>query len=84
MAEVEVVLTRRAAKDLTRLERSIQLRILRKLRENAHDPLVHARKLSNPKIGSFRYRIGDFRVVFDLEDERLVVLRIGDRKEIYS
>ncbi|MEM7354924.1 MAG: type II toxin-antitoxin system RelE/ParE family toxin, partial [Acidobacteriota bacterium] len=33
---------------------------------------------------TFRYRVGDYRVIFDLADEKVVVLRVGDRKKIYS
>ncbi len=80
----EVVLTRRALKDLDRLSSAVRRRILTKLRQLAEDPLVGARKLTDPRIGTFRYRIGAYRVIFDFVEEQVVVLRIGDRKEIYS
>ena len=47
------------------------------------DPLKYARKLIDPKLGGYRFRIGDYRVVFDIENDEIVVLRIGHRKEIY-
>jgi mRNA interferase RelE/StbE len=48
------------------------------------DPLKHAERLTQPQIGSFRFRIGDYRVVFDLEGAEIVVLRVGHRREIYK
>ena len=59
-------------------------RILQKLREYRSAPLEPARKLTDPRIGTYRYRIGSYRVVFDLEEDTVVVLRIAHRREIYS
>jgi mRNA interferase RelE/StbE len=36
------------------------------------------------KIGAYRFRIGDYRVVFDIDDNNVVILRIGHRKSIYK
>ncbi|HEX9732057.1 MAG TPA: type II toxin-antitoxin system RelE/ParE family toxin [Thermoanaerobaculia bacterium] len=58
--------------------------MLMKIRELAGDPLAGAKKLTDPRIGSFRWRIGDYRAIFDVERETVVVLRVGDRKDIYS
>lgn len=80
----DVVFTRRAVRDLDRLDPPVRRRILTKLQDLASDPLANARKLTEPRIGTFRYRIGVYRVIFDLADEKVVVLRVGDRKEIYS
>ncbi len=80
----EVVFTRRARRDLDRLDPPVRRRILRKLHDLASDPLASAKKLTDSRIGTFRYRIGDYRVIFDLADEKVVVLRAGDRKKIYS
>lgn len=79
----EILLTRRAMRDLDRLNPQVRQRILGKLRDLADAPLASARKLSDPRIGTFRYRNGDFRVIFDFQDETVAVLRIGDRKDIY-
>ena len=47
------------------------------------DPLKHAEKLTESKIGEYRFRIGDYRVIFALEGDEIVVLRAGHRKDIY-
>ena len=47
------------------------------------DPLWYAEKLIHSALGSYRFRIGDYRVVFDLEGDQIIVLRVGHRREIY-
>jgi len=39
--------------------------------------------LINPEFGTYRFRIGDYRVIFDIEDDQIIVLRIGHRREVY-
>jgi mRNA interferase RelE/StbE len=78
-----IVFTNRALKDWDGLSEEVRRRIGIKLRAFALDPLVHAQKLSDTRIGSYRFRIGDFRVVADIERDTIIVLRIGHRKDIY-
>jgi mRNA interferase RelE/StbE len=35
-------------------------------------------------LGEYRFRIGDYRVIFDIEGNEIVVLRVGHRREIYK
>ncbi len=79
-----VVFTQRALKDWENLDREIQIRIATKLKEYAKDPFKYAKKLINPKIGTYRFRIGDYRVIFDIDRDKIVVLRVGHRKSIYK
>jgi len=37
----------------------------------------------DPALGTYRFRIGDYRVIFDIEGNEVVVLRVGHRREIY-
>ncbi len=80
----KVLLTQRALKDLDVIEKQERSRIIKKLKEYANEPLKHARKLTIPKIGTYRFRIGDYRVIFDIDGENIVILRIGHRKSIYT
>lgn len=48
------------------------------------DPLQHAEPLKQLELGSYRFRIGDYRVVFDIEGDEIVILRIGHRRDIYT
>lgn len=79
-----IVLTQRALKDLENIDKEMQSRIAAKLKEYDEDPLKHARKLIHPSIGTYRLRIGDYRVIFDINHENIVILRIGHRKCIYK
>ncbi len=79
----KIVITRRALKDLKNIDSETKKRIAIKLKEYAREPFKHARKLSNHKIGGYRFRIGDYRVIFDVDGDNIVVLRIGHRKSIY-
>ena len=81
--EYKIVFTRRATRDVSRLEPEVKEQIGDALKRYSKDPLNYARKMVDPSLGSYRFRIGDYRVIFDLEGHKLIVLRIGHRKEIY-
>ena len=51
----------------------------------AEDPRKLGKALTGDKGGLWRYRIGDYRAICILEDERLVVLvlELGHRREVY-
>lgn len=80
---------RAAAKELDRLDAETARRILRFLRERVSplaDPRVMGQALTGPKLGRFwKYRVGDYRVVASIEDDavRILVVRIGHRREVY-
>ena len=76
--------TRRAVRDIERLDPKTKDRIGKTLLRYEKDPVRHAEKLTQSALGSYRFRIGDYRVVFDLEGEKIVVLRVGHRREIYK
>ena len=80
----EFVFTRRALRDLDSIDTTTQQRIALKLKEYAYEPLRNARKLINQKIGTYRFRIGDYRFIFDIDNATIVILRIGHRSSIYK
>jgi mRNA interferase RelE/StbE len=45
--------------------------------------MKHAERIKDPRLGSYRFKIGDYKVIFDLEGDEIVVLRVGHRREIY-
>jgi len=84
----QVEISRTAEKQITKLDRAAQSSILRFLRERvqtAEDPRRLGKPLHGDKKGLWRYRVGDYRLICDIQDERIVVmvLRVGHRKEIY-
>ena len=52
---------------------------------SCEDPRAHGKGLTADRKGQWRYRIGDYRMICQIEDDRLVILAltIGHRKEIY-
>ena len=79
-----LIYTRRAVRDIERFDPKTKDRIGKALLRYEKDPVRHAEKLTQSALGSYRFRIGDYRVVFDLEGEKIVVLRVGHRREIYK
>ncbi len=77
-----------AVKDLKKLDKQVQVRILDFLR-NRLSALANPRELgealSGSKLGNYwKYRVGDWRIICDLQDQRIVVrvLRVGNRREV--
>lgn len=85
MTKYRYQFTSHSFKQLQKLPPEIQRRIIKKLDYFCKtNPVARADKLTDPKLGSFRFRIGDYRLVFDLEDEMVItILLVGHRKEVY-
>jgi mRNA interferase RelE/StbE len=79
-----LVYTRRAERDIKKLESNIKERVGKTLLRYSEEPLKFAEKLSDLILGEYRFRVGDHRVIFDLEGNEIVVLRVGHRREIYK
>ncbi|MBI5192186.1 MAG: type II toxin-antitoxin system RelE/ParE family toxin [Nitrospirae bacterium] len=80
----DLVYTQRAVKDIEKLDHKIKDRIGKTLLRYKVDPLHHAERLTDSNLGSYRFRVGDYRIVFDIEKDKIVVLRVGHRREIYK
>jgi len=84
----QVEFSRTAERQITKLDQEAQSSILRFLRErvqSAPDPRQVGRPLRGDKKGLWRYRVGDYRIICDIQDERVVVLvlLVGHRKDVY-
>ncbi len=80
----KVVITNRAISDLEKIDKKNQDIIILKIKEYSSNPFKYSAKLSDPRIGEYRFRIGKYRIVFDIDGNNLIVLRIGHRKNIYK
>jgi len=82
---VEVVLGPEAQRQVQRLPPTIRLRLIRVLRDLEQWPSVSgAKPLRGSRAGSFRKRTGDYRVVFHMVGQKLVIESVGHRKDIYE
>ncbi len=80
----KLIYTQRAIRDIKRLDFRIKERIGNTLLSYKEAPLKYAEKLTDSNLGSYRFRIGDYRVIFDIEGKEIIVLRVGHRREIYK
>jgi len=83
----KVIYTKRARKALLKVPRNVGLRIRERLDRIAAAPYgrhVNITKLQNRP--GYRLRVGDWRVIYEIENEELIilVLRIGSRGAIYQ
>jgi mRNA-degrading endonuclease RelE of RelBE toxin-antitoxin system len=81
---MHVGLTPEAAEQFSQLPRSIQPRIDNIILRLAKWPQVSgAKPLVGTLVGNFRIRTGDYRVVFRVSGDKVIVWKIGDRKDVY-
>jgi len=83
-----IEITRTAEKQITKLDRTAQETILTFLTErlkSAPDPRQWGKALQGEKHGLWRYRVGDYRLICDIQDKRItiLVLELGHRKDVY-
>lgn len=85
----QVIYTDPALEDLESLPNSISQRIAKKVKwfSEQANPLQFSKHLNDAKIGEYRFRVGDYRVIFDVDAKGtitiLVILRIKHRREVY-
>ncbi|MBO6535557.1 MAG: type II toxin-antitoxin system RelE/ParE family toxin [Balneolaceae bacterium] len=79
----------RARKELRKLDKQTQKRILKWLRKNLatnEDPRKTGKSLKGHMKGLWRYRVGDYRIISQIQDENILILviRLGHRRDIYE
>ena len=85
----QVRFSKNALKQLKKLDKSVSSLILgwiRKNLEGCNNPRIHGKALVANKSGQWRYRIGDYRILAEINDVEVVILvvNIGHRREIYK
>ena len=88
MAAWRVEFDRAAVRDLRKLGLEGERRVLRFLRERiagSNDPRRLGHALTGDRKGLWRYRVGNYRIIAAMEDDRFVVLvvTVGHRREVY-
>ena len=80
---------RAAERELDKLDPQVAKRILLFLQErvsNLEDPRSIGEALKGSRLGAFwKYRVGDYRIISAIEDGalRILVVKIGNRREVY-
>lgn len=81
--------TNRFDKEFKKLDKYTQRMIkawIQKNLEGCANPRQHGRGLTANRSGQWRYRIGDYRLICQIEDNKLIILAlsIGHRKDVYD
>jgi mRNA interferase RelE/StbE len=83
-----IVFDKKAQKELTKLDREVQRRIIFELDNISilDNPRLLGKALTGSLAGLWRYRIGNYRVVCQIHDGKLqvLVIKIAHRKEVYK
>ena len=79
----KIIWDKKAQDELDKLELIIARRIILKVKDLSEDPFSRDIKRLKGET-SFRLRVGDYRVIFDIIRDTIIVLKVGHRKNIYE
>lgn len=83
MPQLSIEFKPRAIKDLKSIDASVRSRIISKI-EGLKDNLSGDVKRLTSFTPEYRLRVGDYRVLFEVEELRVIIYRIKHRKDAYS
>lgn len=80
----EIEFSKEAEKQFFKLDKQLQERIVSTLERCQIRPYAHVKKLVGNAF--YRLRVGDYRVILDIKDDKLLILviEVGHRKDIYK
>lgn len=89
MKRYSFLLSKRAKKGLAKLDKSVQIMIVSWIKKNIKDttnPRLHGKSLAGNKKGYWRYRIGNYRIIAEIKDEKFIIIAItiAHRSEVYK
>lgn len=81
---MKIVIVKKAKKELNKLPTNVREKIRLKLLDLKNNPISFQTKKLTEQPG-YRLRVGDYRVLYliELESDRIVILRIKHRKDVY-
>jgi len=84
-----VTFTKEALKQLKKMDKASAALILgwiRKNLEGCDNPRIHGKGLTANRSGQWRYRVGDYRIIAEIYDDKVVilVLNIGHHRDVYG
>lgn len=87
--QYKVRLERLAQKNLKKMDKNdsrIIMAWISKNLVNCEDPYVHGKSLQGNLKGKWRYRVGNYRLICNIDDEKVIILILeaGHRREIYN
>jgi mRNA interferase RelE/StbE len=82
VSRFQLVISNRFRRDLRRLDAQTHRRVLAVLDQLQANPSQGSR-LTNVPIGQWRIRVGDYRIRYDIEGNRILLYRVRHRRDIY-
>ena len=81
--------TSKALKSLKKLDKPVLLMIKSWIEKNlvgTTEPRRHGKGLTSNRSGQWRYRVGDYRIIADIEDKKLIILvvEVEHRSRVYK
>ena len=88
MKKYDIRFAKAAIKALSKLDKPTRVILYSWIKENLYEcnnPRLHGKALSGDKKGMWRYRVGDYRIIADIQDESIIILilTVGHRREVY-
>lgn len=85
MSRYQVEITRDALRALAKLDKPVRRRVQAAIEALGEQPRPHGAVALHELPGAYRIRVGDYRVIYTIDDGRLIVLVVdlGHRREIY-
>lgn len=80
---MKIIFNEEALKDLKKLDKQIVKFILKKIENLKNYPIVNNIKKLKNFYPPYRYRINDYRVLFDIENDTIIIFKIVHRKDAY-
>ena len=80
----EIFYTKSAQRDIRKLDPVAKRRLKKKITFFFNDPVKYAANLIEGKEGDYRWRVGDLRIIFEIQGKRLYITRVGHRREVYE
>jgi len=79
-----VVYKRSVSRDLRRISKTEVRRLLKHIEDDLPKKADNVPVLNGDFTGLRKFRIGDYRVIFAIRDEEIIILRIGHKKDVYK
>ena len=84
-----VVFTEKSKKELKKLDKhtaSLIIGWIEKNLEGCENPRQHGKGLTANRSGQWKYRVGNYRLIAEIEDDKIIILilSIGHRRDIYT
>lgn len=89
MKRYKLIFSKDFQKIFKKLDSSVQKLVASYIKhnlENTDDPRIHGKALIGDKKGLWRYRISNYRLIVEIQDDKLIILILtfGHRKDVYK